>query len=882
MQDNPPGMNLLERQAQLDALTEAFANARSGSGKLLLIAGEAGLGKSSLVEQFVAAIRQSARILWGACDALDTPRALGPVHEIAAQTAILEEHVAVAGESRDWLFGALFAQLMPPNSTSVVVLEDVHWADESTLDFFRFVGRRIQRTAALMIATYREEELSPTHPVRLALGELTGRHVIRTRLAPLSSGAVAEMAKSSGRDDAELLYQITGGNPFFVSEALAYPGERVPETVRDAVLARLMRCSPAARELAELVSISPGKIDARVVDALISSQGSAVDEGAARGLLVVQGDGVSFRHELARLAVQSTLPPERACIMHGRLLQALEERHADVTQLVHHAALAKDSAAVLKYAPLAAKEAARLGAHREAAAHLVAALRYREELPLSLQAQMFEQLAEEWAMTNQPLRAIESGQAALALWRKEGDVGAQARVLSFLTPEYRMAGDKTGANESIDEALALLEPLPPGAPLAMAYSVRSRLASNRGLDREALEFGRRALALAQGAGDTAIESQVLNSIGSALLIAGDMSGYEPLHRSLEIALDKKLDECAARAYSNMVFCATLNHDFARAQQFYRDGVAFCEERGLFSSIAYIRSYAARLALDRGEWAEAAQIVFETTQSTELVPVQRVPARATLALVRIRRGDPGAEDLINDVYDVALTMDEPERVGRLTAARAELAWYRGDLETIARETEMGLRHLADRRIPWVKGELLFWKSKTAAIDEDAGNLPEPYRLMLNHDWSAAASAWENIGMPYEQALCLAEGSDEELLQALSIAGRLGAGPLETIVRKRLRERNVRGVPRGPRETTRGNPAGLSEKEFEVLVLLAEGCSNSKIASRLHRSTKTVDHHVSAILAKLEVHSRAEAITAAFGLGIFGAPRAVKNARHPRRG
>jgi len=118
--------------------------------------------------------------------------------------------------------------------------------------------------------------------------------------------------------------------------------------------------------------------------------------------------------------------------------------------------------------------------------------------------------------------------------------------------------------------------------------------------------------------------------------------------------------------------------------------------------------------------------------------------------------------------------------------------------------------------------------------------------------------------------------------LSIAGRLGAGPLETIVRKRLRERNVRGVPRGPRETTRGNPAGLSEKEFEVLVLLAEGCSNSKIASRLHRSTKTVDHHVSAILAKLEVHSRAEAITAAFGLGIFGAPRAVKNARHPRRG
>jgi DNA-binding CsgD family transcriptional regulator len=874
-------MNLLERQTQIDALTEAFAGASAGSGKLLLIAGEAGLGKSSLVEQFVAETRQHARILWGACDALDTPRALGPVHEIASQSSVWERQAEVPGESRDWLFGSLFAQLLPPNRPSVVVLEDVHWADDSTLDFFRFIGRRIQRTAALMIATYREEELSASHPLRLALGELTGRHVIRTRLAPLSAGAVAEMAGNSGRD-AALLYQVTGGNPFFISEALAYPGERVPETVRDAVLARLMRCSPAARELAELISISPGKTDVRLIELVIDSQGAAIDEGVARGLLVVHGDVVSFRHELARLAVHSTLPPERARGLHSRVLQALLERHADVTQLVHHAVLAKNSAAVLEYAPLAATEAARLGAHREAAAHLAAALRYRDELPLTLQAQMFEQLAEEWGLTNQPLRAIESGKSALTLWRALREVEAQARVLSFLTPEYRMAGDKLGANESIAEALTLLEPLPPGKPLAIAYGVRARLASNRGLERETLEFGQRALAVAQGSEDAAIESQVLDSIGSALLIAGDLSGYEPLQRSLEIALEQRLDECAARAYSNLVFCATLNHHFARADQAYREGIAFCEDRGLYSSIAYIRTYAARLALDRGEWTEAAQMVFETTQSTELVPVQRVPTRATLALVRIRRGDPGAQELINDVYDVALNMDEPERVGRLTAARAEHAWYRGDLETIARETDTGLQHLADRRIPWVKGELLFWKSKAGAVTAaaDVSGIPEPYRLMLNHEWSAAAAVWENMGMPYEQALCLAEGSDEALLRSLSIASRLEAAPLEAVVRKRLRERGVRGVPRGPRETTRSNPAGLSEKEFEVLALLVQGCSNSKIASRLHRSTKTVDHHVSAILAKLDVHSRAEAVTAAFGLGIFGAR--PKSARHRHRG
>ncbi len=278
-----------------------------------------------------------------------------------------------------------------------------------------------------------------------------------------------------------------------------------------------------------------------------------------------------------------------------------------------------------------------------------------------------------------------------------------------------------------------------------------------------------------------------------------------------------------------------------------------------------------MALDRGDWAGAAQIIFELSQTVERVPVQRVPTWATLALLRIRRGDPGADDLLNEVYDLAMSMDEPERVGRITAARAEQAWYRGDLETIARECAVGLKELGDRRIPWIKGELLFWQSKAQAVDPNCGHIAEPYRFMLAGEWQAAADAWERIGMPYEQALSLAEGSDDALLQSLAILDRLAASPLEIMVRKRLRERGVRGVPRGPRETTRSNPKGLSEKEFEVLTLLVEGCSNAHIARRLHRSTKTIDHHVSAILSKLDVHSRAEAITAAFGLGIFGTHR-----------
>ena len=127
----------------------------------------------------------------------------------------------------------------------------------------------------------------------------------------------------------------------------------------------------------------------------------------------------------------------------------------------------------------------------------------------------------------------------------------------------------------------------------------------------------------------------------------------------------------------------------------------------------------------------------------------------------------------------------------------------------------------------------------------------------------------MGTPYAQALALADGSEAAQRDALVILDRLGAGPLAAIVRRRLRERGVRGVPRGPNETTRANPAGLTARETEVLSLLALGCSNSQLARRLHRSTKTIDHHVSAILEKLGVHSRAEAVAAAYSLGIVSA-------------
>lgn len=861
-------MHLLERQGQLAALNRCLEEARAGSGKLVLLAGEAGLGKSSLVERFVSEHRRDARALWGACDALSTPRALAPVHEIAAQTS--SRRAAHDGDSRDWLFRVLLEELTRADKACVVVLEDLHWADAATLDFLRFIGRRMQRTSAVFIATYRDDELSANDAVRLTLGELTGDHVIRMRLAPLSLAAVEVLSKDTGRN-AALLHRTTGGNPFFVREVLASPGELVPETVRDAVLARLVRCSPATRELAELVAISPGVTERWLVEAVLGPRETALDEAGARGLLEVQSDSVGFRHELTRLAVLGNLAPERARALHGQVLRTLLARGADSARLVHHAVLARDDAAIVEYAPRAALEAGRLGAHREAAAHLAAALRHGVALPAARRAQLLDQHAQESSLSNQTRAAITSWTAAAAAWHELGDVEAQSRALGLLSQEYRTAGERVRADQCVGGAIALLEVRPPGAALAAAYGAQALLALQRGWNLEALEFGQRALELARKTGDRATESLALCQIGGALLYLGDRAGYEPLENSLSLALESRLEDQAARAYRVLQFYASLLRDFARAKRAFHEGVEYCEERGIFSHSAYIRSYHTICELERGEWSDAALMAEELMRSAEATGVtQRVTVMTTLAVVRIRRGDPGADALLDEALALAVPTAEVIPIARVAAARAEQAWYQGRIGDVARESAVGLAQLRDHPSPWRNGELLYWQSRVqpAAI---IGEVAEPYRLMLAGDWRTAADAWARIGSPYEQALALAEGPEESLRRALAILDRLGAGPLSAIVRRRMRERGLRGIPRGPNEATRTNPSGLTRKELEVLRLLAQGCSSAQVARRLHRSPKTIEHHVCSLFEKLGVHSRAEAVAVGFARGIVSIGR-----------
>ena len=333
----PDSTRLVER-AVLLATMRGFAGP---GGCLLFVAGEAGIGKTELVNRFCAGLPAGTAVYRGSCDALATPRALGPLLDIARIRPRGLGRLLAGGQDRHALFTA-FLDLLA-TGPSVTVVEDAHWADEATLDLLLFVARRIGELPAMVIVTYRSEEVDRDHPLRRVLGDLaTVRSVRRLTVPPLTEAAVAALAEQAGRDGAQL-HAVTGGNPFFVTEALGAPADDVPATVRDAVLARASRLTGAARAVLDLVSLVPDRVEVALLEAIARESfevGSAgLDDALRSGMLVLDVPAtVGFRHELARRAVEADVPAAHAAGLHGRILAFLAAADGvDPARLSFHA-----------------------------------------------------------------------------------------------------------------------------------------------------------------------------------------------------------------------------------------------------------------------------------------------------------------------------------------------------------------------------------------------------------------------------------------------------------------------------------------------------------------------------------------------------------------
>ncbi|MDQ2910648.1 MAG: AAA family ATPase, partial [Actinomycetota bacterium] len=750
---------LLERDAFLKALRETLEEAEDGRGRLVLLAGEAGVGKTALVRSFCGELHADVSVLGGACDALFTPRPLGPLADVAAQIGgPLAE--LIARDARAYEVLSAVVEVLSAGPT-VLILEDLHWADEATLDLLRLLGRRVERTRGLVIATYRDDELHPAHPLRLVVGGLAAEEgVERMRLPPLSLAAVRELAAPHAVD-AEELFQRTGGNPFFVTEALASGVPDVPVTVRDAVLARAARLGRDAHAVIEAVAAVPPRAELGLLEELVGDWIAGLDECLASGMLVQEGDGVAFRHELARMAVEESISPFRRLELHRAALRALQERSADFARLAHHAEAAGDAAAVLEFAPAAGARASAVGAHREAAAQYARALSFGETLSPEERALLLERRGHECYLVDQFDDGVACLEEAIECRRNTGNRLREGDSLRQLSAILRCGARPDDGEVAARRAVALLEVEPQSPELAMAYSILAMIALNAHDTEEALSVAGRAIQLAERFGDTEVLVHSLNTIGTTELLAGVSGGLEKLERSLELAWEAGLEEHIGRAYIHLVDVAARTRSYALAEQYMEPGIEYCSERGLDLWLRYMHVYRARCELDRGRWDEAVAIPKSALDAG--TPLPRIVGLVVIGLVRARRGDPAQWTALGEAGDLAAASGELQWLAPVAAARAEAAWLQGDAVSAAAETETAFGLALEKRSPWFAGELACWRRRCGVREEAPPFVAKPYALQLAGDWERAAERWSALRCPYDAALALSDGGDEHALR-----------------------------------------------------------------------------------------------------------------------
>ncbi len=850
-------MELLEREQEAAAVRRALDRART-QGRVVLVLGEAGIGKTSLVAEVLGG--RDDRALWGACDPLGVPRPLGPLHDVA-RLGPGPLAGALADGAREPILAALLDTLGDRRPT-VVVVEDVHWADDATLDLLTLLARRLPATRGCLVLTCRTDALADRPAVRRALGALPGAALHRVEPAPLSAPAVATLAREAARD-ASGLHAVTGGNPFFVTEALAAPAGRVPGSVREAVMLRVAALPAAARDVIELVSVVPGRAELWLLPA---PSAEAVDACVAAGMLALRGDSVAFRHDLARRAVEEAIGPLRRRELNGLVLRALAARPgADVTRLAHHADAAGDAEAVARWAPAAARAAAAAGGHREALAHWEAALAAAG----GDDAEALEGVAVEAYLCGRPERALEARRAVLALHQSGGDplaTGASLRWLSRLLWWTGRGEEAAGAGE---QAIALLETLPPGSELAMALSGQAQLATNASRDAEAIALGTRAIDLARRLGDRATLAHALTNVGTVRLGRAEHElGREQLEEAFALAVAAGEHDHAARALVNLTSATVVRRpDDTRAAADLERGLAFAREHDLEGYEQYLLGVRANLRLLHGVWPEAESDARASLDLGEHFGVSVCPALVALGRLQSRRAEPAAGATLDEAWRRAVKTGELQRLAPAAAARAEHAWLAGDLERTAAIARDAFGLAVARGDVWAHAQLSFWLWRAGADEDPPPAASTPHARSIAGDWRGAAAAWDALGFPYEAADARSEGDEEDaLLDALATFDRLGATAAARRLRRRLRADGMRRVPRGPRPASRTAPAGLTPRQLDVLRLVAGGATNAEIADRLVISPKTADHHVSAVLAKLGVRSRREAAAAAERLGV----------------
>ncbi len=854
---------LLERAPQLGALHLRMQEAMASEGSLTLVLGEAGVGKTALVRAVTVDRPRGMRLLWGACDALSTPRPLAPLHDIALTAGGELAAVMASDASKHERLGAALAELVAPRPPTVLVIEDVHWADEATRDLLVFLSRRIGTTRAAIVVTARDDELARDHPLTGTIGRLVPLPAVRSlELQPLGRDSVTTLAAGL---DADAVYAATGGNPFFVTELVeAHSTDAVPSSVRAAVLARADALGPEARRALDAAALVPrSEVDVGVVLAVAGVSGDAVDECLRSGVLQGRPGRIAFRHELARRAVEASVPPATAAALHRRILAEFERRGADPARLVHHAELAGDADRTARYALAAAVAASRVGAHRSAMRQYERAIA-SGALTQERAAAAWEGIARECSAFADDAGALDACERARAIWRRLGRFDEEGRALAMSARALWDQGSGAEAHRVAALAVEHFRDRPDGPAKAIALSIAAQLHMLAREVDKALAVGRRAADLAARTGEDGALAGALNALGSALWFVDPDKAESPLVRGRDVAERLGDDIAVGVALINLGSGAGEIRRYAQAERWLTDAVAWCADRDLDRSGGYATAWLARVRLEQGD-AETARRLAEPLCDDPGVTT-RIVALTVMGRLRVRAGAQDADGPLREAWTLAERTGDLQRLWPVAAGLAESAWSRSETPRIPDLVSETYRRAVELRQAWPIGELGFWLWRAGALHALPSNAADPFAAHTRGDLATAVALWDRLGCRYEAAAALADGGPAELVEAIARFDALGARPAADAAAARLRVLAADRMPRRPRRATAANPAGLTARELQVAALISAGQTDAEIAGRLHISVKTAGHHVSAILAKLDVASRVDVAAAATRRGL----------------
>ena len=850
--------SLIERDRQIEALSDAIAIS-DREGQVVLVSGEAGHGKTSLVDTVVGELDHRYRVLKAACEPLDIPAAFGPLFDVMDELPEDLRNAVKSGSGRMSVYAGMLDMIK--NDRVVLVIEDLHWSDEATLGLARYLGRRVAATSSVVIVTYRSEELDVNPRLRLVVADL-GPGAVRIDVPALTLEGVRRLVERSVVDP-EKLYEATLGNPFFIEEVLRHPGAEVPPTVQNAVLASAEQLPEDALDLLRLIALNPDGLAREILEEAYDRGGVLTDIAVQRRLLVASSSHVACRHELIRQSLVTALPPVLKERLHERLLEVLERGAVDspdFARLAYHSVGAHEPKRAIQYSLRAASDASKAGAHREAAFHYGNALEFNSLIDGRELSRVLLEAAHEQLYINGFERAVELSRRRIEL---AGSTEDEARARAWVAFFEARLNDFQAALREAEAAISVLRAGEPGKELAVALQVAASVRGVQGDREAAITMAAEALDVARSCDAVDLEVNSMITLGTERWMTGDLEGRALVEEAVRLGVETRAGEFPARAMNNLGVFSLYEFDLVGARAWFERLKDYCSGNELEAWYLAGVVSGASIAVEAGRWDEA-DADLERVWGQRTCYSSEIEVLTAAATLRIRRGDPGAVDLAESVLARIETFSETVEEAYAAIMGMEGAW----VGVLPEERMFDLyRKVVSRpgsSSSFLQAQLAYWAHRLS-WEPPEGEIAGPPGLEMRGMIDEAAQEWEVRGYPVHAAMTKATSKNADLDAIFATLLAMGAQGVARGVRRELQRRGVKRIPRGERASTRENPARLTNREMEVLRLLVAGSSNAGIARDLYISDKTAGHHVSAVLTKLGVSSRGQAVAAAIANG-----------------